>query len=382
MKHYLMILAVGLFCEPISLKAQNPLTPETSLPRNKDEVVKQQVSFCAPGDSGRNVTWDFREIEFLDIVQRVSYKGRADSILCMYRNRTAYKYRLSGDSLLFLGYENPTTKIYFESPVPVIRFPFDYGDTISTPFIGNGGYSHVYSLKTYGHTKTSIDASGILLLPGSDTLRNVIRLHRRENIGQQIFTSGLSTQNNDSSLTVSSIGQKLYNDSVTWRVDTYQWYLPGFRYPVLETVENTINLKDLSKRHFFVSTLFSPEEQLLLKQDPENEQVREQIYFAEKALPPKGNSESSSGLSDRFSVSCKIDPVNSRATVYCNLNQSSKMEILLVNISGVVLYHEPSQTRNPGYYVSDIDYNRYPEKEFILTAIAGDKRESWKIKKE
>ncbi|WP_455497742.1 hypothetical protein [Coprobacter sp.] len=382
MKYYLMLLAIVLLYGPINLKAQNSLTPETSLPRNKDEVTKQQVSFCAPGDSGRNVTWDFRETELLDIIHRVSYKGRLDSILCMYRDRTAYKYKLSGDSLLFLGYENPTTKIYFESPVPVIRFPFNYGDTVSSLFIGHGGHSHVYTLRTYGHTKTSIDAFGILLLPGNDTLRNVIRLHRQENIGQQIFTSGASFQNKDSLLTVSEIGDKLYNDSITWQVDTYQWYLPGYRYPLLETIENTINQKGQSKRHFFVSTLFTPEEQLLLEQDLANEQLREQIYFAGNIEPPKGNPGSSSGISGRFSVSCKINPVNNTATVYCNLNQNSKVEIVLVNMSGVVLYHEPPQNRTPGYYVSDIDYGRYPEKEFILTAVAGDKRESWKIKKE
>ncbi|MEI3341554.1 MAG: hypothetical protein V8R52_04705 [Coprobacter fastidiosus] len=57
------------------------------------------------------------------------------------------------------------------------------------------------------------------------------------------------------------------------------------------------------------------------------------------------------------------------------------MEILLANMSGTVLYHESPRTVEPGYYVSDIDYDRYSETEFIITVIIGDKRESWKIKK-
>ena len=113
MKSYLVFFILFLSGNFIGLKAQSSLLMETSLPRDRDTLIMQQVTFCAPGDSGTNVTWDFRDLEYLDVEKRVFYKGRLDSILCMYRNKTAYKYRLSGDSLLFLGYENPVTKMCF-----------------------------------------------------------------------------------------------------------------------------------------------------------------------------------------------------------------------------------------------------------------------------
>ena len=381
MKSYLVFFILFLSGNFIGLKAQSSLLMETSLPRDRDTLIMQQVTFCAPGDSGTNVTWDFRDLEYLDVEKRVFYKGRLDSILCMYRNKTAYKYRLSGDSLLFLGYENPVTKMCFVSPVPVLRFPFYYGDTIASPFIGNGGYSHVYSLKSYGYSETVADASGILFLPGEDTLRNVIRLHSKERVGLRFIDFDIFGRQ-DSLFTVSSIGDRLTADSVIWQVDTYRWYLPGYRYPVLETIENTIDWKSKSVRHFFISMLYSLEEQRSLDRDSENEQVRERIFLSDKKY--QGCSERSGALSDMsdlFSLSCKIDPVGNRATVYAGLNRSSRMEILLANMSGSVLYHESPRTVEPGYYVSDIDYDRYSETEFIITVIIGDKRESWKIKK-
>ena len=111
MKKTVFSLLVIVFLSTITTIAQNSLTLETSLPRDSDEIIKQQISFCSPGKAGTNITWDFRDSKFLNEVQCTYYKGNWDSIFCMQQCGTIYKYKLSKDSLLFLGYENPTTQI-------------------------------------------------------------------------------------------------------------------------------------------------------------------------------------------------------------------------------------------------------------------------------
>ena len=78
MKSYLVFFILFLSGNFIGLKAQSSLLMETSLPRDRDTLIMQQVTFCAPGDSGTNVTWDFRDLEYLDVEKRVFYKGRLD----------------------------------------------------------------------------------------------------------------------------------------------------------------------------------------------------------------------------------------------------------------------------------------------------------------
>jgi len=378
MKKTVFSLLVIVFLSTITTIAQNSLTLETSLPRDSDEIIKQQISFCSPGKAGTNITWDFRDSKFLNEVQCTYYKGNWDSIFCMQQCGTIYKYKLSKDSLLFLGYENPTTQIKFTTPAPpILRYPFNYGDTLTTSFIGSGGYSHIYALRAYGKIRTTIDATGILLLPDCDTLHNVMRLHRREIIGQQLSPSGFFDQCLDSL----NIDRKLQNDSVTWQVDTYQWYLPGYRYPVLESIENTITQKEVPKRHFCQSTLFLPEAQEILESDTENNYIREQTYFLQESVHSKEITSPENKLSDKFSISCQIDPINHIISIQYNLYQNTTVEILLASISGMVLYHEPPQTKSSGFYSSEVSFDQLPGNEFILTAIIDDKCKSWKIKK-
>lgn len=375
MKKTKFLLFVFLSVAPSVVLSQGfSLLSNTSLPRSGDEIVKSQVSFCAPGDIGDSIVWNFQDLEFLNSRQDLFYTGRLDSVLCRYLQGSVYRYTLSQsqDTLLFLGYENPTSHVSFVSPVPILRFPFSYGDSLSTSFVGIGGYSHTYALKVYGNVHTAIDACGLLILPGPDTLCNVMRLHRKEIIGQQ-FSSAFQVEEFPDSLSVEAM---LQDDSVTWQVDTYQWYLPGYRYPILETMENTVFVKDISKQHYRFSSLFSPEEQRFLNSDEENVLYRDPLYRVQN----EDKNNSSNELAP-ISIQCDVDRVNHIATLRYNLTHEESVEILLVNISGVVLYYEPTQKKWPGFYSSEIDFHNFGGNEFILSIIIGDKKESWKITK-
>ena len=106
MKKTKFLLFVFLSVAPSVVLSQGfSLLSNTSLPRSGDEIVKSQVSFCAPGDIGDSIVWNFQDLEFLNSRQDLFYTGRLDSVLCRYLQGSVYRYTLSQsqDTLLFLG---------------------------------------------------------------------------------------------------------------------------------------------------------------------------------------------------------------------------------------------------------------------------------------
>ena len=110
MKNYILLFLLSFVF--IRVSAQE-LSQEISLPRAGDILDKTQLDYTTSGASGGEVIWDFRKQTVRDDNYKVSYSGKIDSILCLSESRTQYKYRLSGDSLLFVGYENANIRISF-----------------------------------------------------------------------------------------------------------------------------------------------------------------------------------------------------------------------------------------------------------------------------
>lgn len=382
MKALTSLLVLGI---SINLNAQTVLQTSVSLPRSGDKLVQQQISFCSPGEVGENMIWDFSDREFLPYTEQIVYMGRLDSVLCMNRNKTSYKYKLSGDSLLCLGHENYTSQITYATPVAWLRYPFSYRDTVSSCFVGEGSYSHTLSLTTYGHISVSADAYGTLLLPGGDTLRNVLRTHRSELIGQHLCSPKDKVEVN-LLCTRKALDDRLNHDSISWRVDTYQWYIPGYRYPVLESIETCFLRAGHSSRHFSRSMFYSPEEQKYLEEDPDNMVIRDNpllLYSAPHlaAQSPGESGQSDKRLTNEIHLSCTSKATTGIQVLNYRLDRDANVEVLMVTVSGMVVYHEPVHVARPGSYAVDIDLSQYHDTDFVLSVIVDGKSTSLKILK-
>ena len=120
------------------------------------------------------------------------------------------------------------------------------------------------------------DGLGCLLLPDTDTLRQVLRVRRDQYIGQTYYANRHSTPCIDSIPHLSDTIQVwLQRDPATWHVVHCQWYAPGYRYPVFETFENSIYKSGILHKHFNTSFYYPLTEQQYLKDDPENRAIRE-----------------------------------------------------------------------------------------------------------
>lgn len=79
--------------------ADNVITKTHNFPVDGDRFNKTRVSYITPGDTGRNVVWDFTQAQVIDGNSRVAYSVVDDSLFNVTELNTRYDYRLSGDTL-------------------------------------------------------------------------------------------------------------------------------------------------------------------------------------------------------------------------------------------------------------------------------------------
>lgn len=212
-------------------QAQTVLQQDTHMFREGDVILKQEVQYKSPGRSGKNVVWDFSELTPLENEYRESY-DRMDSLFTCSGMNATYQYRFSGDSLLCVGYFNQLLQVRHLLPELIMHYPLTYSDSICSFYYGEGKYSHTLNLAVYGETVRKADAEGILFLPDGEVLSDVLRVHESVRTGQRIASSpAILSFGETSSYSKDSLIYHLTHDSITWRVDTYRWYAPGYRYP-------------------------------------------------------------------------------------------------------------------------------------------------------
>jgi len=256
------------------------------MPRPGDEIVKQQVEYKDPGRSGENVLWDFGRLKTQNDEYTLSYVFGKDSLVTGIERQTMYFYSLSGDSLLGWGYENPTTLMINEQPELLLRFPVRYGDSTFCYYNGNGKYCDQLKLSAMGTVSSKADAHGTMILPGGDTLKNVIRVHTVKRIAGG--SKPLFLSDSDDSLPVSpdSIEYRLATDTVLLGVETYRWYVKGYRYPIFETVKSITDKRGEERTFFDTAFFYPPQEHYYLEDDEENRTILETQEQGKKGYNP------------------------------------------------------------------------------------------------
>lgn len=155
-------------------------------PRSGDRLVKRMVTACEPGESGIGQVWNFSELKLHDVNYELKYVAQGVDTIIGTEHHTMYYYRISGDSLFCLGYENPTTFIAYQKPELLLTFPIFQGRVIADYFDGKGNYCEKLDICLCGKSMVTADASGTLILPGGDTLRKVMRTYTHKFIHQKM----------------------------------------------------------------------------------------------------------------------------------------------------------------------------------------------------
>jgi hypothetical protein len=322
---FLISLAGGLSAQ----QTPTVLHKHRNLPHVGDSIIKQQVLYVDPGVAGRDVTWDFSVTTPVNDSYNLLYKAITHDSLQIVgiEHRTAYRYRVQGDSLLHTGYENATTLMKYTRPEIRMRFPFHYGDSITSSFIGTGEYCHRIPLHVAGTTTVTADAAGTLHAPSGEIYKNVLRVKTF----RQYTETGV--------------------DSVTMQLEIYSWYAKGNRYPVFETVKTTTQKTGKADTEHQVASFFFP---------PVNQtQQTDTTGLAETdSIPSQG------GVPiDRIFTRCKLlpNPVQSQLEIDYDLTQNATINFSLHDALGMSKIATSPIQQPAGHYTQLLDMGSYSQ---------------------
>jgi len=258
------LLTAFLLCAVMGLYAQ--VNRKHNAIRPGDEIIKQQVEYKDPGRSGENVIWNFSKLKPVNEEYALTYSAPLllrDSIYIMGKDTipkeeinegdliigkehyTRYFYRIKNDTLLCLGHQNSLNRIYHNQPYIVIPYPFDYTQKTSKDYSTEGLYSSKERISTQGNIQVQCDAYGMMVLPSGDTLHHVLR------------TKALQVIKEADSLRMT------LDNPLNMEVETYRWYVKGYRYPVFETVRS-FEISDTTRNETFNTAFFYSSTRALL----------------------------------------------------------------------------------------------------------------------
>ena len=375
MKAIALTLASVFGCA-FSLSAQ--LNTSHNQYRAGDVLVKQQVEYISPGESGTNKLWDFSNLKSVNNEYTLTYslpplegdsvyilgntcylkKGVSDNELIVgTEHNTMYYYHLTNDSLLQRGHENPSVVLNYTSPMLLMHFPLNYGQSSSSDYKSKGVYSSTVDIQTQGTMTTTADAYGKIILPSGDTLSPVLRVKTLQTI--------FDVPQEGSSVTSET-------DNAGKQLETCRWYSKGYRYPVFETIRN-VNLKD-STEIFKTAFFFPPQDHLYLDTDPENQAVLDELWKE----PQDNNLNTDKGqvktvtLEDVMTCRLYPNPVESFLNLEYELKEDAKVSFELYSLEGMPVKKVTSKNRTKGTYYETIDCSPLYPKNYVLRITANN----------
>ena len=369
----LLFFLLGCFLS-LFLQAQS-LSTDCNQLRGGDRLMKRMVTACEPGENGVQRVWDFGGLELRDANYELKYVLQGTDTVIGTEHCTMYYYRTSGDSLFCLGYENPTTFIAYQKPELLLVFPVFQGRVVTGYFDGMGNYCERLEVWLRGKSTVTADASGVLILPGGDTLRKVLRTYTHKCIYQRMIPKvaiqdSLQIDTIPFVLDRDSIEYLLTNDSIRLETETWRWYADGYRYPVFETVKSTVYKFGNAHEHFTASFVYLPEEQYYdLPYDTDN-QGRRDLASDERKWEPIDKNDRNERDNAAINYNFRIE---NDGNIYFNyrLKQSGEVWLILYDLQGQQLTATQHANQTVGDYIEKIPMKSYPKGEYLLRIAVG-----------
>ena len=286
---------------PGALLSQVPLTVDPEFMQGGDILCRAEVPYVSPGADGKDAEWKLCRISESknDLWQTVSKSDAGIDILEYDRRK---HFELRDDILYYMRDQNGKSFVEFGKGRPLLKYPFQYGDSISSIIDGKGcneeGLSYVVSVDSY----TVADGVGSLS-DSKDEIKGITRLHLHDEM------------------------KKTYEDGTAEHLvsDRYLWYGNGRRYPVMESVRSLIEKDGASD-------------------------VLEQVsycYFLAQSMTndgePSDKDAATAGKEDGYSsrrieiVKAVLSPADLQLTVDYNLDEETVFSVSATDIAGNML---------------------------------------------
>ena len=346
--------------------------------RAGDILFKQQVEYVDPGEAGANRLWNFSKLQTINDGYTLEYtlpplegdsvyllgnkrcqkeKMKGNELIIGIEHNTMYYYHLKGDSLLQMGHENQSVVLDYTSPISLLRFPLNYGETGTSAYTSKGLYSGTVDIQTHGTVTTTADAYGKMILPSGDTLNSVLRVKTQQTIFDIPHTNSYTTE------TENNTGKQLV---------ICRWYSKGYRYPVFETIRK-MNLADNSII-FSTAFFFPPQDHLYLDTDPENMALLDQLWNLDKESINNPGIHQTETVDLKDILTCRMypNPVSSILNLEYELKKEAKVSFQLFSVNGTPVKVINLQKKAKGVYHETLDCSSLYSTNYILRITADD----------
>jgi hypothetical protein len=192
-----------------------------------DSLQKSRIRYFSPGKGGSNKVWDFSRKLGSKGAEQVMFMKDSTGVVSVIEPGKIRYYRATPDTLILIGSESPLEKREYVMERVSMKFPLEYGDSVSMPFRCEGMYCGNHPFREVGTTTIKVDAVGSIVLAENDTVRNVRRVHT---IDAYVICMALDSAALDTAKLTQVIDER------------FEWYLPGAQYPVIENVTSTTYL--------------------------------------------------------------------------------------------------------------------------------------------
>ena len=330
MKRIILLIAVSVSAI-LSADVNAQKISQRHIPLLTDSLDVYKIPAISIDNGGENCTWNFSELDVSAALQiSEDYFSLAANLgsVGLHRENVNYYYTIVQDTLRLTGYETSDKHIRYSSPIPMMAYPFAYGDSLVYSFTGEGQYCHILSFPVKGKCVVRAEGKGLLTLPDM-TIDSVLRVR-----------------------TLIS-----YTDTLqplqTIEEERYQWYSLYCRYPILENIV-TRAIKD-NDTISVASAYYYPQEQ-------ENMPIHRQIK--EEDTPG----------ADSFitQVTYLPNPVQTDLQIQYTLTRPALVYISLHYNGGTTIYQSPRQYKEEGTQSTTIHMAGLPLGTYVVYIHADD----------
>ena len=323
---------------------------------NGNRLAKQQVNNPIVKESAKNGAYLWA-IDKIDNHKKyvVRYMVKNDSFpdrLTGFEKGTQYHYVMKEDAIFIAGYQNQMTRMDYDQPEEYLHLPMALGDSIGGYFHGRGTYGDKLALRNYGWYKTKAEKTGEIILPDGNALCNVLQIHTERLVSSQFFP--IAMLDSLRSFSEDSVRWYLSKDCIISKAIIDRWYIPGYRYPILET---RTKMDDTGVIPLQSQTLFFPplEQETQLQGDFKKNMLREQLSSNDKDSNSREFRYEANYVGDRQVI-----------IVQYQAARELRMSYTLCSIDAQVIYQHPEQVINPGFYSDQINVSTFKPGIYVL----------------
>jgi hypothetical protein len=206
------------------VSAGNVLTAKSNLIRPGDRLDMMKLKTWDVGESGRDITWQLNDVQAPSGAYSISYS--IDTLQFYHKEEPGriYYYKYADSKLLLMENEDRLYKIKFSKPILSMSFPFKYGETLTSTFLGCGTYCCNHFVNVSGQVYQSADATGSMVINETDTIGDILRVYT-------LTSASIAMDMDTNAIDTTHLRQQIE--------ERYDWYAKGYRYPIITSITRT-----------------------------------------------------------------------------------------------------------------------------------------------